>query len=185
MTKIVGISGSLRKASFNTGLLRAAAEVMPEGATLEVHTIAGIPLYNADEEAESGIPPAVTALKEAMMSADGVLLVTPEYNNSMPGPFKNAIDWTSRPSEDIGKVFGGRPFAIMGASPGGFGTVLAQNAWLATLRTLGTEPWFGARMLVSRAGSVFTPEGELHDEAVREQLRRFMAGYVEYIRGRG
>lgn len=183
MTKIVGISGSLRKASFNTGLLRAAAEVMPEGASLEVHGIAGIPLYNADDEAESGIPPAVAALKAAMMSADGVLLVTPEYNNSMPGAFKNAIDWASRPSEDIGKVFGGRPFAVIGASPGGFGTILAQNAWLSTLRTLGTAPWFGGRLQVSRAGKVFSTDGELQDDAVREQLRGFMAGFVQHIRG--
>ncbi|TWI31481.1 NADPH-dependent FMN reductase [Paracoccus sulfuroxidans] len=185
MTKIVGISGSLRKASFNTGLLRAASQVMPEGATLEVHTIAGIPLYNADEEAETGIPPAVTALKEAMIAADGVLLVTPEYNNSIPGPFKNAIDWTSRPSEDIAKVFGGRPFAIMGASPGGFGTILAQNAWLPTLRTLGTDAWFGGRLMASRAGKAFSPEGELQDDAVRDQLRRFMDGFVQFIRSRG
>lgn len=183
MTKIVGISGSLRKASFNTGLLRAAAEIMPEGASLEAHGIASIPLYNADEEAESGIPPAVAALKAALMSADGVLLVTPEYNNSMSGAFKNAIDWASRPSEDIGKVFGGRPFAVIGASPGGFGTILAQNAWLSTLRTLGCAPWFGGRLQVSRAGKAFSSEGDLQDDAVRERLRAFMAGFVQHIRG--
>ena len=77
------------------------------------------------------------------MAADGLLLVTPEYNNSIPGVFKNAIDWLSRPSADIPRVFGGRKVAVIGASPGGFGTLLSQTAWLPVLKTLGTNPWFG------------------------------------------
>jgi len=95
--------------------------------------------------------------------------------------FKNAIDWMSRPPADIPKVFGNRPVAVMGASPGGFGTILAQNMWLAVLRTLGTRPWFGARMLVSRAGQVFNSSGELTDEAVRKQLTAFLNGFIEFI----
>ena len=87
------------------------------------------------------------------MAADGVLLVTPEYNNSIPGVFKNAIDWLSRPAADIKRVFGGRRFAIIGASPGAFGTVLSQAAWLPVLRTLGTQLWSGGRIAVARAGN--------------------------------
>ena len=97
MLKLIGISGSLRKASLNTALLRAAAGAMPEGAELSVNTIHGIPLYDADVEAASGIPAAVAKLKDAIAAADGLLLVTPEYNNSLPGVFKNAIDWLSSP----------------------------------------------------------------------------------------
>ena len=155
VTKLIGISGSLRRGSLNTALLRAAAEFVPNGAELTVETIHGIPLYDADVETADGIPERVSALKKAIVAADGLLLATPEYNNSIPGVFKNAVDWLSRPPADIGKVFGGKPVAVLGASPGGFGTVLSQHAWLPVLRTLGTTPWHGGRLLVSRVGSVF------------------------------
>lgn len=118
---------------------------MPEGATLDADGIDGISLYDGDEEVATGIPPAVAALKRKLLSADGLLLVTPEYNNSIPGPFKNAIDWMSRPPDEAAQHFKGRPVAVIGASPGGFGTALAQNAWLPVLRTLGMRPWFGGR----------------------------------------
>lgn len=134
---IVGISGSLRRQSFNTALLRHAAGLMPADSTLHVRTLHGIPLFNADDEAASGIPPVVAELKEAIAAADGVILATPEYNNSIPGVFKNGIDWLSRPPSDIKRVFGGKPIAIMGASAGAFGTVLSQAAWLPVMRTLG------------------------------------------------
>jgi chromate reductase, NAD(P)H dehydrogenase (quinone) len=179
--KILGISGSLRKGSYNTALLRAAAGLMPEGAQLEIGSISGIPLYDGDLEASQGIPSAVQTLKRSITEADGLLLVTPEYNNSIPGVFKNAIDWLSRPSADIAKVFGGRPVGVIGASPGGFGTILSQNAWLPVLRTLGTKPWFGGRLQVSRAGNVFSAAGELTDDAIREQLRKYLAGFVGFI----
>jgi NAD(P)H-dependent FMN reductase len=106
MTMIFGLSGSLRRASFNAGLLRAAAGAMPQGARLETGSIAGVPLYNADDEAEKGIPPAVARLKDSLAQADGLLLVTPEYNNGIPGVFKNAIDWMSRPDADIARLHG-------------------------------------------------------------------------------
>lgn len=182
MTKIVGISGSLRKESLNSALLREAARLMPEGATLEIATIEGIPLYHGDEEEAQGIPPTVTALKEAIAAADGVLLVTPEYNNGMPGVFKNAIDWASRPPADIGRVFGGRPFAVIGASPGNFGTILAQDSWLPVLRTLGTKPWCGGRLMVSRASGLFDKNGQLTDEGTRGRLRDFLVGFVGFAR---
>jgi chromate reductase, NAD(P)H dehydrogenase (quinone) len=183
MTTIVGLSGSLRKGSFNTSLLRAAAGLMPSGSTLQVETIRGIPLYDADEESASGIPARVAELKNTIAAADGLLLCTPEYNNSMPGVFKNAIDWISRPPADIERVFGGKSVAVMGASPGGFGTILSQDAWLGVLRTLGTKPWFGAKLYVSRAGNVFDDEGAIVDETVKDLLKQFLAGFAEFVRG--
>jgi NAD(P)H-dependent FMN reductase len=180
MTTIVGLPGSLRSGSFNTALLRAAAESMPGGAQLEIASIKGIPLYDGDVEKASGIPDVVAALKERIVAANGLLLVTPEYNNSIPGVFKNAIDWLSRPSADIPRVFGGRPVAVIGASPGGFGTLLSQTAWLPVLKTLGTRAWFGGRLQVSRAGDVFDASGNLVDERIREQLRKFLDGFVKF-----
>jgi chromate reductase, NAD(P)H dehydrogenase (quinone) len=185
MIKIVGVSGSLRSGSYNSALLRAARNVLPPDVQLEIGTIKGIPLYDGDVEAKDGIPASVQALKNSIIQADGLLLVTPEYNNSIPGVAKNAIDWLSRPPADSGKVFGNKPVAIMGASPGGFGTVLSQAAWLPVLRTLGTRPWFGQKMLVSRAGQVFDANGELQDEAVRKQLTTFIQGFANFIQGTG
>ena len=181
MTKVLGLSGSLRRGSYNSALLRAATRLMPADATLEVGSIRGIPLYDGDVEAQ-GIPASVTQLKEAIIAADGVLLVTPEYNNSIPGVFKNTIDWLSRPASDIRRVFGGRSFAICGTSPGAWGTVLSQAAWLPVMRTLGTQTWFGGRLAVPRAGSVFDAEGNLKDAAVEDLLRQFLAGYVNFLR---
>lgn len=184
MTTIVGFAGSLRAASLNAALLRAAVAAMPPGATLVPGTIRGIPLYDADVEARDGLPPAVLELKERIASSQGLLLVTPEYNNSMPGVLKNAIDWLSRPAADIPRVFGGRPVALIGASPGGFGTILSQSAWLPVLKTLGTDVWSGGRLMVSRADGVFDADGRLTDERVREQLGRFLKGFVEFAGSR-
>lgn len=181
MSRIVGISGSLRSGSYNTALLHAAAAEAPEGTELTVETLHGIPLYDADLEADEGIPPRVSELKDAMAEADGLLLATPEYNNSMPGVLKNGVDWLTRPPSDIGKVFRGKPVAVMGATPGRAGTVLAQNAWLPVLRTLGTRPWFGSRLLVSGAGDVFDDDGALVDEEIREKLRKFVRGFVDFV----
>lgn len=113
-----------------------------------------------------------------------MLLVTPEYNNGIPGVFKNAIDWLSRPVADIPRVFGNRPVAVIGASPGGFGTILAQNGWLPVLKTLGTRHWSGGRLLVSRAHKAFDEQHELQDAAIRQQLADFMRGFASYIESR-
>jgi chromate reductase, NAD(P)H dehydrogenase (quinone) len=182
MTRLIGISGSLRKASFNSGLLRAAQAAMPDGADLDIASIAEIPLYNADVEAVSGIPASVTALKDAMAGADGILLATPEYNNGIPGVFKNAIDWASRPPADIGHVFGNKPVALIGASPGGFGTILSQDAWLSVLRTLGADFWAGGRLMVSGAGKAFDADGNLIDETVRQRLAGYLADFVKAVK---
>ena len=177
MARILGISGSLRAGSLNTALLRAARELAVPGVELELATLHGIPLYDGDLEQREGLPAAVLALKAKVLECDGLLLATPEYNNGIPGVFKNAIDWLSRPAADIPRVFGGRPVAVMGASPGGFGTILAQDAWLPVLRTLGVRFWSGGRLLVSRAGQAFDADGHLTDERARQQLAQFLAGY--------
>jgi NAD(P)H-dependent FMN reductase len=108
--RIIGIAGSLRSGSFNAALLRAAAEECPKAATLEIESIRGIPLYDGDLEAQ-GLPARVSELKEIVAKADALLLVTPEYNNSIPGTFKNAIDWLTRPASDVPRVFKGKPSA--------------------------------------------------------------------------
>lgn len=180
MTRILGISGSLRAASFNTALLRAARALAGDGIEFEVATLHGIPVYDGDLEARDGSPPAVQALKQQVIAADGVLLATPEYNNGVPGSLKNGIDWLSRPSAEIPQVFGNRPFAVIGASPGNFGTILSQTAWLPILRTLGTRHWSGGRLMVSRAQTVFDTNGALTDQAVAAKLREFVQGFAAF-----
>jgi chromate reductase, NAD(P)H dehydrogenase (quinone) len=178
---IIGISGSTRRGSFNAALLRALAAAWPADSALRIESIADIPLYNGDEEVAHGVPPPVARLKDAIAAADGLLLVTPEYNNSMPGVAKNAIDWMSRPPNDVPRVFRGKPVAIAGASPSGFGTVLSQSAWLPVFKTLGAQVWSGGRLLVSRATSVFDANGEITDSAIRENVRQFAAGFLAFV----
>jgi NAD(P)H-dependent FMN reductase len=184
MAKILGLSGSLRRGSFNTGLLRAGVPLVPAGHTLTVHTIHGIPVYDGDMESESGIPTKVSELKQAIIDADGLVIATPEYNNSLAGPLKNAIDWATRPPADIPRVFGGKPVVVIGATIGGFGTILAQDAWLPVLRVLGMQPWFGGRLLVSRANTLFDEQGNLTDDKTRAQLRELLAGFVRFVEQR-
>ncbi len=180
---IIGLSGSLRRGSLNTMLLRAAHELAPGDLKVEIASLRDIPLYDGDLEAEHGVPAAVEALKNQIASADGLLLATPEYNGSIPGVLKNAVDWLSRPPADIPRVFGDRPVALMGATPGPGGTILAQAAWLQVLRTLGTRPWCGPRMMVSRADTVFDGDGRLTDEGLRKRVRAFLEGFSRFIGG--
>ena len=181
MTTIIGLSGSLRRASYKTALLRTAAELAPAGCAIEIASIREIPLYDGDLEAEQGIPKPVAALKDRIAAADGFLLVTPEYNNSIPGVFKNAIDWLSRPASDIGRVFGDKPAGLIGATPGGMGTALSQTAWLPILRTLGTRPFFGKNLYVSGAGKIFDARGRLTDNEQRECVRVYVEQFARFV----
>jgi NAD(P)H-dependent FMN reductase len=174
---IVGISGSLREASYNSALLRVAQDAEP--GTITLASIGDFPLYNADLESVE-VPGPVCRVKRQLMEADGLLLASPEYNNSVPGVLKNAIDWLSRPSLGVKNVFRGKPVAVFGATPGGFGTVLAQSAWLPVFRTLGAELWTGDRLLVSHANHAFDEAGLLTDERTRERLRKFVRGFVRF-----
>jgi chromate reductase, NAD(P)H dehydrogenase (quinone) len=180
---IIALSGALRRASYNTALLRAAIAMAPEGVTLELRTLHGIPLYDGDVEAE-GIPEAVTQLREEIRAADALLIGTPEYNNAIPGVLKNGLDWLSRPSGAGAKLFGGKPTGLIGATPGGFGTVQSQDALLSVFRTFGSDFWMGGRLMVSRAGAVFDADGALVDEKVRAQLQQFVQGFVAFVQAR-
>jgi chromate reductase len=182
MITILGLSGSLRQTSLNAMLLRNAAAFIQPDAQVEIGSIKGIPLYDGDVEASSGVPQAVENLKSRIARCDGLLLVTPEYNNSLPGVLKNAVDWLSRPPADVPKIFRDKPVALMGASPSGFGTVLAQQAWLPVLRTLGMQLWAGGRFMLSRANAAFDDAGMLKDQATRDQLAKYMEGYATFIR---
>ena len=179
-TTIIGLCGSLRRGSFNRMLLRAAAETAPPGTSIEPESIRDIPLYDGDLEEEQGIPSAVQRLKDRIAEADGLLIVTPEYNHSMPGVLKNAIDWLSRPADDVLRVFGGRPVAIMGATPGPGGTALSQAAWLPIVRTLGMRPWFEGRVLISDAFTVFDAHGRIADAEMSQRIRTFIEGFAAF-----
>jgi NAD(P)H-dependent FMN reductase len=181
MTTIIGLSGSLRSGSYNTALLRAAAGLAPAGCTIDIASIKDIPLYDGDLESERGIPAPVSALKERIAAAGGLLLVTPEYNHSIPGVFKNAVDWLSRPATDIARVFGGKPVGVIGATPGGMGTTFAQTAWLPVLQTLGTRPFFGKSLYVSGAAKLFDADGRLTDDDIRERLRAYVEAFAAFV----
>lgn len=179
--KAIGLSGSLRSGSTNAKLLKCAAALAPANFGIDIASIAGISLYDADIETKDGVPKIVEALKNRIAAADALLLVTPEYNNSIPGVFKNAIDWLSRPASDIRRVFGGKPVGVIGASAGGFGSILGQQAWLPVLRYLGTDPWFGASVTLSRSLDAFGDSGDLIDEKARKALADYLSGFASFV----
>jgi chromate reductase, NAD(P)H dehydrogenase (quinone) len=165
--RVLGISGSLRRDSYNSGLLRAAAELLPSGAELEVFDgLKAIPPYDADDDVEQA-PEAVAALRTAIEDADAVLVATPEYNASIPGVLKNAIDWASRPFPD--NVLRGKPVAVIGASTGLFGAVWAQAELRKVLRHAGAEV-LEDELAVGLADHAFTPAGQLADAALERRL---------------
>jgi len=183
MAKLVGIAGSLRKSSYNRALIAAAKEAMPEGSELEVLSIDDVPLYNGDVEKASGTPDPVARLRKQIGAADGIVISTPEYNASIPGVLKNAVDWISRPVEGEGSVFAGKPLALMGATPGGLGTALSQTAWLPTLRDLRLVYWTGGgNFRLSRASEEIS-DGRL-SESKMAALEKFMGSFAAFVDGR-
>ncbi|MBC7434733.1 MAG: NAD(P)H-dependent oxidoreductase [Bdellovibrionales bacterium] len=158
---VIGISGSLRKGSMNTMALRAAQKLAPAGMSLTIADISQIPLYNDDVRA-AGEPASVLALKAQIAAADAVLLVTPEYNFSIPGVLKNTLDWLSRPPLT---PFDGKPVAIMGASPGPVGTARVQYHLRQVLVFMNSFTVNRPEVFISHAGTKFNAEGELTDEA--------------------
>ena len=177
MLRVLGIAGSLRKGSYNRALLKAAIELAPKELEFRVFDrLAEIPLYDADREAQ-GIPDAVEALKAAMREADLILIATPEYNHSIPGLLKNAIDWASRPAGSA--AYRGKPVAMMGATPGIGGTIRGQ---LALRQALSDDTYLlpGPEVFVARAGEKFDAEGRLTDEATRKHLAKFLAAAASW-----
>jgi chromate reductase len=167
MMRILAVSGSLRESSYNTSLLRAALEAAPDGVELELwEGIGELPIY--DEDLEADAPVSVQRLREDWAAADAILFATPEYNGSVPGGLKNAVDWASRPK--LEGVLRNKPVAVVGASTGQFGALWAQQdlkriLGIAGARVVGTE------IPVSRAHERFDNEGRLLDGEVFEQLR--------------
>ena len=172
---ILGISGSLRAASFNTGLLRAAQEVAPDGVTVDIADIAGVPLYN-EAVYQTGFPAAVEKLRQQVAAADAVILATPEYNYSISGPMKNAIDWVSRPP--MPQAFNGKAVAIMGASGGRLGTARAQYHLRQVLVFLNAFVVNKPEVMVGGAAGVFS-DGKLTDETARDLIRQQLEALQE------
>jgi chromate reductase, NAD(P)H dehydrogenase (quinone) len=178
--RILGIPGSLRRASYNLGLLRAAQDVAPPGSTIEIYEdLAQIPLYNADVEAQ-GDPAPVQDLKQHIRASAALLIATPEYNYGVPGVLKNAIDWASRPP--IGSVLNHKPIAIMGASPGSFGTARSQLSLRQSLLFTKSYVLIEPEVLVFRAAERFDANSNLHDQATRTLIRQLIEGLIHWTR---
>jgi chromate reductase, NAD(P)H dehydrogenase (quinone) len=173
--RVLGISGSLRRDSYNSGLLRAAADVLPSGVELQVFDgLKAIPPYDADDDAEIA-PAPVAALRSAFADADAILIATPEYNASIPGVLKNALDWASRPHAT--NPLRGKPAAVVGASTGMFGAVWAQAEARKVLSTIGARV-VDMELPVSEGAERFDASGALVDDEVREQLGEVLAALV-------
>ena len=179
--RILGISGSLRRSSHNAGLLRAARELLPDGMTMTTFDIGQLPHYNADLDGDKA-PESVRAFKRALAEADGLLFVTPEYNYSVPGVLKNAIDWASRTAKD--SPLNGKPVAMMGAG-GVMGTVRAQAHLRQILLFNGTLQLAKPEVYIQRSWEKFDADGTLTDEASRTLVRQLLeqfAGWIKRVR---
>ena len=178
VTTIAAFAGSLRKASYNRGLIRAAVEVAPANIKVVPFEIDDVPLYNADLDDDDNPLPAVKRIRDAIRSADALLIASPEYNWSIPAVTKNVLDWASR-EEGVLEL---KPTAIMGASPGGFGTVRMQIA----LRTLAgfTDQWFlnEPQIHVAKAREKFDADGRLTDEPTRKQIAELLQALADFAR---
>src|SRR5882724_1789729 len=176
--KILGIAGSVRKASFNKSALRAAQKLVPDGTSIEIFDIGGLPGFNQDDQKN---PPAkVTELKARIRAADAILLVTPEYNYSIPGVLKNAIDWASRPYGD--NAWNGKPVAVMGASPGMLGTARAQYHLRQVFVFLNMYPVNQPEVMIAHAAERFDTTGNLLDEHAKDLIRQLLRHLVAWSR---
>jgi chromate reductase, NAD(P)H dehydrogenase (quinone) len=174
---VLGISGSLRKASYNTALLRAAVELLPADMTLEVFDLSPLPIFNQDFE--KPFPEAVAVFRSKVAEADALLIATPEYNSSLSGALKNALDWGSRSPQP---PLIGKPVAMMGASTGNFGTVRAQLHLRQVLTHIGALSLGKPEVLVARAEQAFDAQGKLVDEMARKFLGELLVALVEWTR---
>lgn len=175
---VVGFSGSLRRASFNSALLRAATELAPPRLRITTYELHALPHYNADLEA-SGVPSTVLELREAVRQSDGLLIATPEYNHGIPGVLKNAIDWLSRPPRS--SCLSGKPAAIMGASAGVTGTARCQEQLRQVLVATNTYTLLRPEVLVGHADTKIDADGQLTDQATRDFLAKFLDHFVLWI----
>ena len=176
--RILGIAGSLRRESFNRAALRAATELVPEDGTIEIFELQGIPGFNQDEEPS---PPAkVVELKKRIRESDAILIVTPEYNYSIPGVLKNAIDWASRPYGD--SAWNGKPVAIMGASVGTIGTARAQYHLRQMMVFLNMFPVNQPEVMIGNAAERFDAEGNLTHDATKDIIRKLLQNLVVWTR---
>ena len=176
--KILGISGSLRKGSFNTSTLRAAQALAPEGAKIEIFDIAGIPIFNQDEDTNP--PQRVVEFKKAIREADAILFVTPEYNYSIPGPLKNAIDWASRPYGD--SAWNGKPVALMSASVGMFGGARAQYHLRQSFVFLNMMAVNQPEVTIPSAQNKFDANGNLTDKTCKGLIKQLLQNLVTLTR---
>lgn len=175
---VVAFAGSLRQASYNRALLRAAQEVAPPGMDISIFEIDGIPLFNEDLE-QQGDPEPVARFKQAIREADGLLVATPEYNHGVPGVTKNAIDWASRPPRQA--ALDGKPVAIFGASPGITGTARGQSQLRQAFEFTNSYCMPQPEILVYQAHQKFDAEGRLTDEKTRVYLGKFLLAFGEWI----
>ena len=176
--RIAGISGSLRKGSYNTSALRAALKVVPKGSSLDILDLEGIPGFNQDHE--QNFPPHAKEFKAKVRAADAILIVTPEYNYSVPGVLKNAIDWASRPYGD--SAWNAKPCAIMGASPGMLGTARAQYHLRQTFVFLNMFPLNQPEVMIANASEKFDEQGNLKDETTVQKIRELLEALVEWTK---
>ena len=175
--RVLAFAGSLRAASYNKMLLRAAVELAPAGMEIEIHDIGEIPLFNEDVEA-AGTPLAVEAFREAIRRADALLIATPEYNHGVPGVLKNAVDWASRPPRR--SVLACKPAAVFGASPGATGTARAQTQLRASFVFTDTPTLPQPEVLVFRAHEKFDADGRLTDEPTRAFVGRLLVALADW-----
>jgi len=179
--KLLAIPGSLRRASYNRALLVAASELLPEGVTLAIEDLRAIPFYDGDLDDDAHRPAAVQGLKQRITEADAVLIATPEYNYSIPGVLKNAIDWASRPG--YRSPFRDKPVAIVSASPGAVGGARAQGQLKQVLLGMAAEVFPYPEFLVGSAHEKII-DGRLVDEGTRTHLRTMLAALVQWVQRR-